>query len=107
MKLYFGGSEVKMWRDLLAEEQVSNVALSYIGLLRRNKGNVQNTADWSISGHYPDNQSIFLDSGAFTLNKENAEYTREQAQELAGSYMIFVQNNIDRVALVSEFDAQV
>lgn len=107
MKLYFGGSEVKMWRDLLAEEKIDNVALSYVGLLRRNKGNVQITTDWSISGHYPDNQNIFLDSGAFTLNKEDSDYTIDDANELAVNYMNFVTKNIDRVSLVSEFDAQI
>src|ERR1700683_3744638 len=107
MKMYFGGSEVKLWRDLLAQENVPNVALSYIGLLRRNKNNLEITENWSIAEHYPEDQNIFLDSGAFTLNKEGADYTREDALLLAQCYEKFVENNIDRISLVSEFDVQI
>lgn len=107
MRMYFGGSEVKMWRDLLEQQQVPNVALSYIGLLRRNKNNADITARWSIADHYPQAQNIFLDSGAYTLNKENSEYTYEDAVKLAQQYMEFVSANIDRVSLVSEFDAKI
>jgi len=107
MRLYFGGTEVKMWRDLLTEQKVPDVALSYIGLLRRNKGNVNITNTWSISEHYDRSHHIFLDSGAYTLNKEGSEYTREQAEELAADYMTFVSFNKDSVDLISEFDAQI
>lgn len=106
MLMYFGGSEVKLWRDLLAEQKVPNVSLSYIGLLRRNK-NSPGTSEWLISEHYPDFQRIFLDSGAFTLNKEGSEYTQQQAHDLAIQYYAFILKNIDRVSLVSEFDAQI
>lgn len=106
MKYYFGGSEVKMWRDLLAEENILNVSLSYVGLLRRNKGNVDITSNWSINEHYPDQQNIFLDSGAFTLNREESQYTRDEAMTLAQGYEEFVKNNVDRVSLISEFDAR-
>jgi hypothetical protein len=107
MRMFFGGSEVKLWRDLLAQEQVPNVALSYIGLLRRNKNNLKITENWSIADHYSADQNIFLDSGAYTLNKEGAEYTREEASILSEHYTDFVKNNIDRISLVSEFDAQI
>lgn len=105
--MYMGGSEVKLWRDLLAQEQVPNVSLSYIGLLRRNKNNLDITENWSIADHYPADQSIFLDSGAYTLNREGSEYTKEQAHDLAIHYYAFILKNIDRVSLVSEFDAKI
>lgn len=106
MRMYMGGSEVKLWRDLLSEQNVPNVGLSYIGLLRRNKNNVELTSKWSIADHYPEDQNIFLDSGAFTINKEGAEYTKEAVHDMCCNYEVFVTNNIDRVSLVSELDAQ-
>lgn len=103
MKLYFAGAEVKGWRDLLAKENIPCVALSYIGLQRKLKG-----ADrWRIADNFPASQSVFLDSGAFTLNRDDASYTREEARELSSRYMAFVQDNIEAADMVSEFDAQV
>jgi hypothetical protein len=104
MKLYLGGTEVKLWRDLMAEQKVENVGLSYMGLRRRVK---TDTNSWSIENNFPVEQDIFLDSGAYTLNKSGTEFTNLQAEELAENYVKFVKNNIDRVNLVSEFDAQV
>jgi hypothetical protein len=97
------GSEVKLWRDLLTNQEVPNVALSYIGLRRR----IQDTAAWEIEDHYPQFQEIFLDSGAFTLNKEGSEYTREQALELSSQYEQFAADNAHRLSLISEFDAHI
>lgn len=103
MKLYFAGAEVKGWRDLLARETVSDVALSYVGLQRRLKG----AAKWDISDHFPAETRVFLDSGAYTLNREESGYTREEAQELSVRYMDFVTSNSGAASLISEFDAQV
>lgn len=97
------GSEVKLWRDLLAGQEVPNVALSYVGLRRR----IQDTSKWEIEDNYPQFQEIFLDSGAYTLNKEGSEYTKEQALELAAQYEQFAADNAHRLSLISEFDAHV
>lgn len=101
MKYYFGGSEIKSWRDLLAEERVPTVSLSFMGLKRRTK----NLSNWKISENYPEWQQVFLDSGAYTLNREDSEYTREEAHLLSAEYEKFALNNLDSVVLVSEFDA--
>ena len=101
MKYYFGGSEINSWRDLLIQERVSTVSLSYMGLKRR----IKSLAEWKISDNYPSWQQIFLDSGAYTLNREDSDYDEKQASELAYDYLTFVKNNIDAVTLVSEFDA--
>jgi hypothetical protein len=49
---------------------------------------------------------VFLDSGGYTYNKDITSYTREQAVETSRQYQAFVTANIDRLSLVSEFDAQ-
>lgn len=104
MKLFFGGSEIKKWRDMLIEQKVPAVSLSFVGLTRRSA----NISDkWKISSNYPSDQEVFLDSGAYTLNKPDSGYTVDQAREIAENYMLFVQENIDDVALVSEFDANI
>jgi hypothetical protein len=97
------GSEVKLWRDLLSDQEAANVALSYVGLRRR----IQDTTTWEIEDHYPQFQEIFLDSGAYTLNKEGSEYTREQALELSAQYEQFAESNAHRLSLISEFDAHI
>jgi hypothetical protein len=101
MDLYFGGTEQKMWRELLAGQGVEHVSLSYIGLRRR----IKDPRDWRIADHYP-GQKVFLDSGAFTLNKTD-ETQQDEAWELAQSYMDFVDANIDSIEFASEFDASV
>lgn len=101
MKIYFGGTEIKAWRTLLINEKVPCASLSFVGLTRR----IQNTTDWSIADNYP-GQQVFLDSGGYTYNKDITSYTREQAVETSNKYKEFVTANIDRLSLVSEFDAQ-
>ena len=101
MKLYFGGGEVKSWRDLLIAQGITDVSLSFVGLKRRTK----KTENWFINANFADNQSVFLDSGSYTLNRIGAEYSEEEATFLAHEYMFFVMANIDRLTLVSEFDA--
>lgn len=62
---------------------------------------------WKIGDNFPGTQSVFLDSGAFTLNREDAAYTQDEARELSERYMAFVQQNVDSASMVSEFDAQI
>jgi hypothetical protein len=97
MRLFFGGAEIKSWRELLQQEGVETVAVSFIGWQKRSQPTVE--------GLYP-GQSVFLDSGGYTYNKEDAKYEFEDAYEAAALYMDFVKDNIDYVSLVSEFDAR-
>jgi hypothetical protein len=102
--LFLGGSEIPGWRKMLAEEGVENVSLSYIGLRRRTKF----VKPWRISDNYLESQKVFLDSGAYTINKaEEDKYTVGELKEIAAHYMSFVQENIDSLHMVSEFDALV
>jgi hypothetical protein len=106
--IYFGGAEIPGWRKLLADEGVEHVAVSYMGVRRRVK------RAFDLADKFPDNQKIFLDSGAYTVNKEFADegneepkYTVGEIQDIASQYFAFVHQNIDRVEMVSEFDALV
>ena len=105
MKLFFAGAEVPGWRHALVEQEY--VSLSFVGLTRRVKG-VEN---WRIADHFPAGQKVFLDSGAYTLNKgyaineDEPAYSDDDALTLASRYMAFVAGNIDTLEMVSEFDA--
>lgn len=110
MKLYFGGAEVPGWRKILANARVPNVSMSFVGLSRR----VKHLDGWDVAEKFAlireesgdlFRQNVFLDSGAYSLNKPDAGYTDDEALELAARYMAFVAANIKSIDMVSEFDA--
>jgi hypothetical protein len=76
------------------------VSLSFVGLSRR----IKKLGEWRLSEKFPERQRIFVDSGAYSLNKEGADYTDEEALELSSRYMEFVVANLSRLDIVSEFD---
>src|SRR6185437_5802955 len=97
IKLYYGGAEIPAWREMLRDQNMPCVSLSYLGLNRRTKSN--------IKGYFPDWQEVFLDSGGYSYNKHEEKYEFEDALEFAANYMDFIKENIQYVSLVSEFDA--
>ena len=102
MKLYYGGAEQKVWRNLLHECGVRTVSLSYVGLLRRTKRPDQ----FSIRDNISEDTSVFLDSGAYTVNKHPEKYsTYDSILRLANEYLRFVEANLGSFDLASEFDA--
>src|ERR1700691_1968137 len=101
MHLYFGGAEVPSWRSFLAEQGVEDVYLSYMGLWRK----VKFKRPWVIAEKFPENQHIMLDSGAYTVNKDDNELGLDELADIAVHYMDFVSKNIDRLHSVTEFDA--
>lgn len=101
MRLFFGGGEIPGWRELMAREGVKDVSLSFVGLHRRTKNGAKN---FSIADNFPGDMNVFLDSGAYSFNKENSGHTREEAHQLGEAYKDFVEANLDRVEMVSEFD---
>ncbi|MGW0061411.1 hypothetical protein ACWDTT_15975 [Streptosporangium sandarakinum] len=101
LSLYFGGAEIPGHRTLLADQGVAEVALSFIGLLRRTKL----TRPWLIADKFPAGQKVFLDSGAYTINTSPDKYSPADIEELAAKYRTFVEANLDAVELVSELDA--
>lgn len=92
-----------MWRTLLASEGVEHVSLSYIGLRRR----IKDPSGWRIHDHFPDWQKVYVDSGCYTLNREDSPVGRDEALELAAAYHEFVSANLDAIEFASEFDASI
>lgn len=101
MRLYFGGAEINTHRSLLNECGVSNVAMSYMGLRRR----VKFSKPWLIKDKFDGGfTSIFLDSGAYTINADQ-EIDKGEIEDIYSHYQDFVNANLDAVDLVSEFDS--
>jgi hypothetical protein len=103
MDLYFGGAEQGMWRDLLYANGVRHMSLSFMGLRRR----VKRLDLWRLDEKFPEDVLIFVDSGAFTLNKPGSQITASEAEALEHDYRRFVEANIHRLEFASEFDANV
>jgi hypothetical protein len=100
VRLFFGGAEIGSHRTLLDEADVRNVSMSYMGLRRR----VKFARPWLIKDKFPQYVSVFLDSGAYTVNADESIETAE-IEEINEHYQDFVNANLDRVDMVSEFDA--
>lgn len=103
MRLYLAGAEVPSHRKLLTEFAAPHVALSFLGLRRR----VKFARPWLLADKFDDSASIFVDSGAYTLNRDQDEsaYSQRELRDLAEAYRDFVLANLDRIDFVSEFDA--
>jgi hypothetical protein len=101
--LYFGGTEQGVWRDLLYANGVRHMSLSFMGLRRR----IKRLDRWRLEDKYPEDVLIYLDSGAFTLNKPDSTVTASEASNLRDDYLAFVRANIHRLEFASEFDATV
>lgn len=102
MKLYFAGAEVSSHRKLLANNEVEYVSMSYMGLRRR----VKFARPWMIADHFPAEQKVFLDSGAYTVNKDQ-DADQDEVADIAAHYMAFALQNIGNLDMVSEFDAAI
>jgi hypothetical protein len=97
LALYFAGAETPAWRKLLINEGVPHVAVTYAHLLPRlPKG------EWRLAEHFPDDVNIFLDSGAFGINRKH--WTPAQHESFLNGYFQFVQSNLDRLVYFTECD---
>jgi len=85
----------------MTELEAPYVALSYMGLRRR----VKFSRPWVIAEKFLPTQDIFLDSGAHTVNRDAEKYSQRELMDIADHYRQFVADNLDRLTLVSEFDA--
>lgn len=101
MEYYLGGAEVPSHRKLMNESGATHVALSYMGLRRK----VKFARPWVIADKFNEDIKIFLDSGGYTVNRGDDKFTQRELMDIADHYRTFVQQNIDRLELVSEFDA--
>lgn len=103
MEYYFAGAESASHRKVLNELEVPTVALSYVGLSRR----VKFARPWIIDEKFREGTRILLDSGAHSVNNGNTEYSPGDLFDLSEAYQQFVFENLDRIEMVSEFDALV
>lgn len=101
MILYYGGCEQKGWRELLYDNGVRDMSLSFVGLLRR----TVKPERFLLRDEFPDDVSIFVDSGTYTLNKPDSQYTDEDVTRIVMQYDQFVQANFDRITMASSFNA--
>lgn len=100
MRLFFAGSEIPSHRKVLRELEVTDVALSFVGLTRK----VKRLDKWRLEDKFPRGVNILLDSGAYSINKEGSKFTDDDAMLLADNYMAYVEANVDRVDAVTDFD---
>jgi hypothetical protein len=91
-RLYFGGGEIIKFRTICENAGNLPISLSYFNLMRNEKKIP------TYSG------PMLLDSGSLSISKSDAPF--EDVYESAAEYTRFVNNNISRVTLVTEFDAQ-
>lgn len=103
MDLYFGGCEQQVWVRLLYAGGVRHMSLSFLGLKRR----VKRLDRWRLADKFPEDVVIYLDSGAYTLNKPGSQVTAAEAEVLEHEYRQFVEANLHRLEFASEFDANV
>lgn len=101
IKYYFAGGEIPSHRRLLEENGHRTIAMSYAGLSRRTKF----TKPWLAADQFAPSTEILLDSGAYSLNREDAKVTEAGAIAMSVNYKVFVSQNVDRLAAVTEFDA--
>lgn len=103
MIFYFAGAEIPGHRKLLAQQDVRDVAFSYMGLRRR----VKHTEAWSISEHFEGAHRVLLDSGGHTLNREGVEVSQGEIEDIAREYDEFLSapGNLDSIERFIEFDA--
>ncbi|WP_019629632.1 hypothetical protein [Actinomadura atramentaria] len=105
MRLYFTGGEVPGWRKLLHSRGAHDIELSYHGMRRRR------VTPARINEHHPTDlpdgatESVLLNSGGFSFNKNEEDYSREQLLEIAADYVTYVSDNLDDLDLFIEFDA--
>jgi hypothetical protein len=98
LELYFAGAEVPAWRKLLVQEHVPHVAINYLHLKPRLP-----KKQWLLADHFPDDQKIFLVSGATSTEKKG--WTVSQHEEFLSDYVDFVQQNLERLTFFTEYDA--
>jgi hypothetical protein len=102
MKLFFNGTEIPTYRNLLQAEGIKDVSLSYFGLRRRTKF----TRPWKLEDKFDASANIFIDSGCYTINSaKEQKYSNEELEDIRSHYYRWVHSNIERVEYYTEFDA--
>lgn len=102
IKLYFNGTEIPTYRNLLFAEGVKDVSLSYFGLRRRTKF----SKPWLLDEKFDASQKIFIESGCHTINSaKERKYTDDELRAIAEHYYHWTHQNIESLEYYTEFDA--
>jgi hypothetical protein len=100
-QLYFTGAEQKGWQRLLLGEGVRNLGISFTYFYRKVK-----KTNWRLPEDFPTGTSVLLDSGAFGANKNPGQLDPAGWRAYEEAYMEFVDDNLDQLDIVAEFDLQ-
>lgn len=98
---YLGGGEIPSHRKIINEIGAPAAALSFIGLSRK----IKNLERWHVEDKFSEGTQLFLDSGTYSINRAEDRYTLGEITDLLAAYERYVAGNVDRLALISEFDA--
>lgn len=100
MRLVYGGGEVPSHRRYLAGAGITDISMSYYGLMRRG---VKFVKPWLVAEKFSDDVKVMLDGGAYTMNRKDVP--EETLLQVSTGYESFIQLNRERVEAVIEFDA--
>jgi hypothetical protein len=98
--IWFMGGEQPGFQKILLEQEATHLGVSFWGLKRR----MATTKPYLFEEKVDDSFVIFLDSGGYSLNR--GDLSNDAVAEYADLYKTFLLGNLDRIALVSELDAQ-
>lgn len=99
-RLWFFGGEQPGWQKILLEQEAPTIGVSFYGLKRR----MPTTKPYLFAEKLDDSFAVFLDAGGHSINK--GSLTNDEVAEYSELYKTFLVGNVERVALVSELDAQ-
>lgn len=101
-RLFFMGGEQAGMRATLRDEGVTNLGVSFAGLERRMPKKRRKVAieDWGF-------EHVFLDSGGHSANSNPGKRTVGEWEDYAAAYQAFIEENIDGLSMVTEFDCAV
>lgn len=100
MDLYLLGCEQPGWRNLLLENGVEHLGLSYWSLRPR----MGKRRSMTLAERFPDDHDLLLESGGFQANGKPERMTVGQWEEYGLEYIEFALANWERCTLISEFD---
>lgn len=100
MRLFFAGSEIPSHRKVLRELNVSDVALSFVGLARK----IKRLDKWRLEDKFPHEVNILLDSGAYSINKTDTKFSDDDVHRISSEYQRYIEDNLHRVDGVTDLD---
>lgn len=93
--LYMAGAEMPIWRKVLVEQGAVHVALSFLNLRDR----LPRSLKYDLAKKFPGPQEILVDSGGYGASRKEVDHELH-----VNLYHSFVEDNIDRLSLVTEYD---